>query len=180
MLENWKRQNFFIQTRLYLFRCMCFVFWHISYTANLILISVANKQRYLWRKVDAIVHVFGRRFRKNISVSQTWIISLDILVRVRVRVYGNVIKSAYQNTGTGYFWKSSTGSEQVRVEFKKVVRKRNRYGMIFKLWVRRRNRYGLISKLDYGYGFRTRTRIPDSDISTHTDIRIKTLTCIII
>ena len=148
MLENWKRQNFFIQTRLYLFRCMCFVFWHISYTANLILISVANKQRYLWRKVDAIVHVFGRRFRKNISVSQTWIISLDILVRVRVRVYGNVIKSAYQNTGTGYFWKSSTGSEQVRVEIKRLVRKRKSYGMIFK-WVRVRNRYGLFWKLDY-------------------------------
>ena len=50
--------------------------------------------RYLKHLID----VFEKLF-----VSQHLIFLLDILVRVRVPVYGNVINSKYIGTGTGSF-----------------------------------------------------------------------------
>ena len=41
------------------------------------------------------------------------------------------------------------------------VRKNNGYGLIFEIDLRKRNVYGSISKCVYGYGIRTRIRIPD-------------------
>ena len=44
------------------------------------------------------------------------------------------------------------------------VRKNNRYGLIFEIDLRKRNGYGSISKCVYGYGIRTRIRIPEYGI----------------
>ena len=41
------------------------------------------------------------------------------------------------------------------------VRKNNGYGLIFEIDLRKRNVYGSISKCVYGYGIRTRIRIPE-------------------
>ena len=46
------------------------------------------------------------------------------------------------------------------------VRKRNWYGSISECMCGKRNWYGLISKCVYGYGIRTRLRIPESGLYT--------------
>ena len=46
------------------------------------------------------------------------------------------------------------------------VRKRNWYGSISECMCVKRNWYGSISKSVYGYGFRTRLRIPESAVNS--------------
>ena len=94
------------------------------------------------------------------DVDLFFLLLLDILLRVRVRVYGNVIKSTCLGTGTGWFWKTSTGTWRVRIEIEILVRRRKRVRNDFQKRVRERNRYGLILKKVYGDGIRTRTRTP--------------------